>query len=199
VRSVPTPEGGDDPTLTGQEVSLLLDIAREQMSETLKLAEGFEAKARGVMQAATVFFAASWAATAVLLASDGGRDTPGWVPIVASIIGVASLFTIAVSAVKTVRLQKPTDTKAVNVDTLKGSLLKYAQRDDPRVSAYMLSEIADIVRDRRERNDGKFQDGKLVVAGKAQRLITVTRFAYASVILSAAQLVLSVVVSYFIS
>lgn len=199
VRSVPTPEDGNDPTLTGKEVSVLLDIAREQMTETLRLAEGFETKARGVMQSATVFFAASWAATAVLLATDKSESVPGWVPIVAAFIGLASLVSIGVAAWKTVALQQPTDTKAVNVDGLKGSLLKYAKRDDPRVSAYMLNEIAGIVRDRRQRNDGIFEGEKLVKRGKAQRLTTITRWAYASVFLSALQLVLSVAVSYFIT
>lgn len=147
----PSPERPRDST----QVALLLDVVRTQVDEAFRIAEVLEAKAKSLLQASTIFFGASQAAVGIQVAARGAESTPTWSALTATVIGVVGLIALALTAVNAVAMQEPEDRLAIDVDTLSKRLIDFAERDDPRVSRFMLGELAAIVNDRRETNRAK--------------------------------------------
>ncbi len=176
---------GAAPSNDGAQVALLLDIAKDQVAEAFNVAQALETKARSLLQVSTVFFAASQAAVGVQVAVKAGETRPTWVALVATLIGLSGLVGIALAAVRTVKLQEAQDQLAVDVDTLSTRLIDYAERDDPRVSRFMLKELAGIAKGRRDKNKVKIS-----------ALDKVQCWAYVAIGASTCALLFSLVTSY---
>jgi hypothetical protein len=147
-----TAQGG---TGEGKQVPVLLDIARDQVDEAYRISQLLESKARNLLQAASVFFAASQAAVGIQIAAQADASLPTWMAVVGAVIAGLGLFGVVMTAYQAVRLQEPQDQQTISVDGLCMRLLPYAQRDDPRVPQFILSELAGIARTRRTKNEQK--------------------------------------------
>lgn len=176
---------GTAPPNDGAQVALLLDIAKDQVDEAFEVAKALEVKARSLLQVATVFFAASQTAVGVQVAIRADSDRPGWVALVATVLGLLGLAGIGMAALRTVKLQEPQDQLTIDVDTLSDRLIEFAERNDPRVSRFMLGELSSVARDRRTKNDRKID-----------ALAKVQFWAFAALGASACALLFGLVVSY---
>jgi hypothetical protein len=132
-----------------------LDIARDQVDEAYRIAELLESKARNLLQAASVFFAASQAAVGIQIAARSDVSIPTWMLVVAVSIAGLGLLGVAMTAYCAVRLQEPQDQQTISIDGLCTRLLPFAENDDPRVPQFVLNELGRVVKDRREKNATK--------------------------------------------
>jgi hypothetical protein len=139
----------------GKQVPILLDIARDQVDEAYRISELLESKARNLLQAASVFFAASQAAVGIQIAAQSEISIPTWMLLVAVAIAGLGLFGVAMTAYRAVRLQEPQNQQTISIDGLCNRLLPFAERDDPRVPQFILNELGRIVSDRRDKNESK--------------------------------------------
>lgn len=179
---IPAADGPSD----GKQVALLIDLAKDQVKEAYDVAQALESKARNLAQVSTVFFAASQTAVGIQVAVTATTSRPTWVAIVATVLGLAGLVAIAMAAFRTVGLQEPQDQMTVNIDTLTKKLVTFAERDDERVSRFMLGELGTVAKGRRTKNAAK-----VIALGKVQF------WAYAALGSSSAALFFGLVVSYF--
>lgn len=177
-----TAQGGSG---EGKQVPLLLDIARDQVDEAYRIADLLESKARNLLQAASVFFAASQAAVGIQIAAQSDASIPSWMVIVAAVLAGSGLVAVAVTAYRAVRLQEPQDQQTISVDGLCVRLLPFAEKDDPRVPQFILNELSGIVRARREKN-----------ARKAEALKTVQFWAYFALSASTTALFFGLITAY---
>jgi hypothetical protein len=164
-----------------------LDIARSQVDEAFKVSEVLDAKARNLLQASTVLFAASQAAVGVQVAARSGRHIPLPISIAALLLGVIGLAGVAMTALRSMQLQGPQTQQAINVDVVCVEMLPWAERDDPRVPQYVLNRLAEIVKDRRRKNEAKASDFR-----------TVRRWAFVALGSSSTALLLGLVTAYFV-
>jgi hypothetical protein len=182
----PIPGRGSAGDGGAKQVDLLISLAREQALEATKDADAIEAKARAVAQLATVFFAASQATAGLLLAArpESVRPVSDAIAWTTAGLGVLALIAVLLMAWLVMRLHRPVGQDALKPEILE-RLLKFAHDGNVRVPAYLLNELVDIARSRRN-----------AASTKASALRWIYLAGYGALAASGVQVLLGIVMAF---
>jgi hypothetical protein len=164
----------DDPA------ELILTIARDEAAEALRVSELLDGKARSLPQVATVFFAASQAAVAVILGN--ASDVSLWIALAAAILGLAGLLAVSACLVLAVRVQTVEEQSTLNVRDVREYVEAESEKGHKPPMWLLVGTFTQIVEDRREKNDEKAD-----AVEKAQRV------SYLAIGLTSSQLLLGLI------
>lgn len=134
-----------------ERTDLLLDVARDEAKEAVRVSEILDTKGRTLPQVASVFFAASQLAVTTILTQL--TDLPTWILIATPVLGVFGLVAVAYCLIRSIQVQRTTSQGAVEIAKMREYLEK--GDDGAAPSRLLLSVYSKIVENRRKNNKTK--------------------------------------------